>query len=82
MPFLELRMPPATPESAGRRKEIPICTDFRLLDFLKLTEQLKAGKNRFGIRKRERKEIFRLESLFYQLLPEKHSNLIEKAAVE
>lgn len=58
------------------------CTDFRLLDFLKLIEQLKAGKNRFGIGKRERKEIFRLEKLFYQLLPEKYSNLIEKAAVE
>ncbi len=54
------------------------CTDFRLLDFLKLTRQLKAGNNRFGIGKKEEKEIFRLERLFYRLLPEKYNYLTEK----
>lgn len=54
------------------------CTDFRLLDFLKLTRQLKAGNNRFCIRKREENEIFRLERLFYRLLPNKYNHLMEE----
>lgn len=54
------------------------CTDFRLLDFTKLTRQLRDGENRFSFDKRERKEIFRLERLLTGLLPEKHDHLIEK----
>lgn len=54
------------------------CTDFRLLDFLKLTAELREGNNRFGFSKKGQKEIFRLERLFYQLLPEKSKNLTER----
>lgn len=54
------------------------CTDFRLLDFLKLARQLETGNSRFGIGKKEEKEIFRLRDLFARLLPEKHDTLMEK----
>jgi poly-gamma-glutamate synthesis protein (capsule biosynthesis protein) len=54
------------------------CTDFRLLDFLKLTAELKSGNNRFGFGRQEQKEVFRLERLFFQLLPEKQKKLIER----
>ncbi len=58
------------------------CTDFRLLDFLKLTGQLRAGVNRFGIGKSEKKEIFRLEKLYNKLLPEKYDNFTEKVTAQ
>lgn len=55
-----------------------VCTDFRLLDFQELTQQLKAGNNRFGISSKEEKEIFRLERLYKQLLPKKSAIQTEK----
>jgi len=61
-----------------KQYEFGHCTDFRLLDFLKLTAELKAGNNRFGVSRQEQKEIFRLERLFYQLLPEKQKTVTER----
>jgi poly-gamma-glutamate capsule biosynthesis protein CapA/YwtB (metallophosphatase superfamily) len=61
-----------------KKYESAQCTDFRLLDFLSLTSQLKAGNNQYGFRKREQKEIFRLERLFDQLMPEERAQLFGK----
>ncbi|HEX3017423.1 MAG TPA: CapA family protein [Caproicibacter sp.] len=63
-----------------KKYESGVCKDFRLLDFFKLTAELREGTNRFGFSGKEQKEIYRLERLFYQLLPEKSGNLLERVA--
>ena len=53
------------------------CADFRLLDFGKLSRELKSGKNGYGLGKKQKKEFFRLEALLGRLLPEKRNGLLE-----
>ncbi len=52
-----------------KRYNLGQCSDFRLLDFLKLSQQLKNGDNRLGITKKEVREILRLERLYNRLIP-------------
>jgi poly-gamma-glutamate synthesis protein (capsule biosynthesis protein) len=42
--------------------------DYRVLDFRKLARELHAGKNRFGLRQGQKREIFRLEALMNRVL--------------
>jgi hypothetical protein len=42
--------------------------DFRVLDFLKLSGELRAGANRFGLGRARRKELRRLEALMDKVL--------------
>lgn len=43
--------------------------EIRLLDFLKLLKQLRAGENTYKFTKKQLKELLRLEKLFYKLMP-------------
>lgn len=60
-----------------KRFESGKCVDFRLLDFLTILREQKTGKSRFTFNKKEEKELFRLEKLFYKLLPAKQNGLLE-----
>ena len=50
------------------RFEKGVCTDFRVLDFRKLAGELREGNNRFGLSRRQARDIPRLEALMNKLL--------------
>lgn len=50
------------------RKEKGQCVDYRLLDFRKLSGELHAGRDRFGLGGARRREVFRLEALMKKVL--------------
>lgn len=51
--------------------------NIRLLDFLNLLEQLKAGSNPYAFTKKQIRELHRLEKLFYKLMPEAPEQVIK-----
>lgn len=52
--------------------------EIRLLNLLKLIDEISSGVNKYGFKKEEIKELNRLKDLFFKLMPEKYENLLEK----
>jgi poly-gamma-glutamate capsule biosynthesis protein CapA/YwtB (metallophosphatase superfamily) len=52
-----------------KRYEEKKCTDFRLLNFDRLMNEIKVGNDRYGLGKNGLKELVRLQKLLKQLLP-------------
>lgn len=50
--------------------------NIRLLDFLKLLEQLNKGVNQYKLDKKQIKELHRLEKLFFKLMPDSCGQII------
>jgi len=50
------------------KKRRNVFEDYRVLDFRKLAAELHAGKNRFGLRRPQVREVFRLEALMGKVL--------------
>jgi poly-gamma-glutamate synthesis protein (capsule biosynthesis protein) len=50
------------------KKRRNVCENYRVLDFRRLAGELHGGKNRFGLRYRQAREIFRLEALMNRVL--------------
>lgn len=54
-----------------------VIQNIRLLDFLKLLEQLGAGVNQYALNKKQIKELHRLEKLFFKLMPDPPEQVIQ-----
>ena len=52
--------------------------EIRLLNFLKLINQLDIKINKFNLSEDDIKELYRLKDLFYKLIPENHELILEK----
>ena len=52
--------------------------EIRLLNFLKLIDELDSQINKYKFNEDEIKELYRLKDLFFKLIPEKHEILLKK----